>query len=77
MTPRRERVGDEVASLLSPVIVAQGVFLTDLADFEAMTTVYSTCFPSPQPVRTTVQVAGLPGGIKVEMDCVVVLLGSR
>ena len=50
-----------------------GVFLADIDDFAAMNGVYATYFPEPKPARTTVQVAALPGGIKVEIDCVVLL----
>ncbi len=54
-------------------VVRCGVFLADIKDFSAMNEVYATFFPDPKPARTTVQVAALPGGIKVEIDCVVVL----
>ena len=54
-------------------VVRCGVFLADIDDFAAMNEVYATFFPEPKPARTTVQVAALPGGIKVEIDCVVVL----
>ncbi len=54
-------------------VVRCGVFLADIADFNAMNGVYAPYFPDPKPARTTVQVAALPGGIKVEIDCVVVL----
>ena len=54
-------------------VVRCGVFLADINDFAAMNEVYATFFPEPKPARTTVQVAALPGGIKVEIDCVVVL----
>ena len=54
-------------------VVRCGVFLADIADFNAMNGVYASYFPDPKPARTTVQVAALPGGIKVEIDCVVVL----
>jgi 2-iminobutanoate/2-iminopropanoate deaminase len=54
-------------------VVRCGVFLADINDFAAMNTVYASFFPEPKPARTTVQVAALPGGIKVEVDCVVVL----
>ena len=54
-------------------VVRCGVFLADINDFAAMNGVYSSYFPEPKPARTTVQVAALPGGIKVEIDCVVVL----
>jgi 2-iminobutanoate/2-iminopropanoate deaminase len=54
-------------------VVRCGVFLADMDDFSAMNDVYASFFPEPRPARTTVQVAALPGGIKVEIDCVVVL----
>src|SRR5207344_2647343 len=54
-------------------VVRCGVFLADIDDFAAMNEVYATYFPDPKPARTTVQVAALPGGIQVEIDCVVVL----
>ena len=54
-------------------VVRCGVFLADIKDFAAMNEVYATFFPEPKPARTTVQVAALPGGIKVEIDCVVAL----
>ena len=54
-------------------VVRCGVFLADINDFEAMNEVYASFFPEPRPARTTVQVAALPGGIQVEIDCVVVL----
>jgi 2-iminobutanoate/2-iminopropanoate deaminase len=54
-------------------VVRCGVFLADISDFAAMNGVYAPYFPEPKPARTTVQVAALPGGIKVEIDCVVVL----
>jgi 2-iminobutanoate/2-iminopropanoate deaminase len=38
-----------------------------------MNAVYERAFPQPRPARTTIQVAGLPGGIRVEIDCVAVL----
>ena len=54
-------------------VVRCGVFLADIKDFAAMNGVYASFFPEPKPARTTVQVAALPGGIKVEIDCVVAL----
>jgi 2-iminobutanoate/2-iminopropanoate deaminase len=50
-----------------------GCFLADINDFDAMNGVYAGYFSEPRPARTTVQVAALPGGIKVEIDCVVLL----
>jgi 2-iminobutanoate/2-iminopropanoate deaminase len=49
-------------------VVRCGVWLTDLADFAGMNSVYATYFPDPKPARATVE-AGLVLG-KVEIDCI-------
>jgi 2-iminobutanoate/2-iminopropanoate deaminase len=51
-------------------VVKTTVFLTDLGDFAAMNAVYATFFPDPPPARSTVQVAALPKGFKVEIEVV-------
>ena len=55
-------------------VVKVNVFLVDLADFEEFNEVYRAAFAEPYPVRTTVQ-AGLPGGIRVEIEAVARLSG--
>jgi 2-iminobutanoate/2-iminopropanoate deaminase len=57
-------------------IVKTTVFLQDLADFAKMNSVYSEFFPENPPARSTVQVAALPKGALVEIECVA-LLNSR
>lgn len=52
-------------------VVRCGVFLADIADFDAMDAVYREFFPAPLPARTTVGAA--LAGILVEIDCVAVL----
>jgi 2-iminobutanoate/2-iminopropanoate deaminase len=52
-------------------VVRCGVFLADMADFQAMNSVYTEFFPSPLPTRTTVGVS--LAGFLVEIDCVAVL----
>jgi 2-iminobutanoate/2-iminopropanoate deaminase len=49
-------------------VVRCGVWLTDLADFAGMNSVYATYFPDPKPARATVE-AGLVLG-RVEIDCI-------
>jgi 2-iminobutanoate/2-iminopropanoate deaminase len=49
------------------------IYLTDYEDFEAINAVYARYLSEPFPVRTTVQVAGLPLGAKVQIDTVVAL----
>ena len=56
-------------------VVKVNVFLVDLADFEEFNEVYRAAFSEPYPVRTTVQ-AGLPGGIRVEIEAVARLSGA-
>ena len=52
-------------------VVKTTVFLTDLAHFSAMNEVYKEYFGTAQPpARSTVQVAGLPLGALVEIECV-------
>lgn len=46
------------------------VFLADIGDFEAMNAVYRQYFPRNKPARTTVGVAGLPLGARVEIECI-------
>lgn len=45
-------------------------FLVDLNDFAAFNSVYATYFDSDQPARSTFQVAKLPLGVLVEVECV-------
>jgi 2-iminobutanoate/2-iminopropanoate deaminase len=60
----------------SGVTLAQAVkttvFLMDMADFAAMNAVYAEFFPAAPPARSTVQVAGLPRGARVEIELVAV-----
>jgi 2-iminobutanoate/2-iminopropanoate deaminase len=53
-------------------VVKTTVFLTDLAEFGAMNDVYRQAFAEPFPARSTFQVAGLPGGADVEIECIAV-----
>ena len=53
-------------------VVKTTVFLTDLADFATMNGVYANFFTEPFPARSTVQVAALPKGAKVEIEAIAV-----
>jgi 2-iminobutanoate/2-iminopropanoate deaminase len=44
------------------------VFVIDLADFTTVNAVYGEAFGTHRPARSTVQVAGLPGGALVEIE---------
>ncbi|MCS6773090.1 MAG: RidA family protein [Thermoflexales bacterium] len=49
------------------------VFLKSMSDFAAMNAVYATYFPAPPPARSTVEVAQLPRGVRVEIECIAAL----
>jgi 2-iminobutanoate/2-iminopropanoate deaminase len=46
------------------------VYLADMAHFSAMNDVYAGYFTAPAPARATVQAAGLPKNVLVEIDCI-------
>jgi reactive intermediate/imine deaminase len=55
-------------------VVRTTVFLVDLADFALVNGLYAEMFGAGvSPARACVQVAALPKGAKVEIDCVAVL----
>ncbi len=51
-------------------VVKTTVFLLSMDDFAAMNGVYATFFPDPPPARSTVAVAGLPKGARVEIEAI-------
>lgn len=51
-------------------IVKCNVYLTDMADFAAMNTAYAEHFEEPYPARTTIGVAALPLGARVEIEMI-------
>lgn len=51
-------------------VVKTTVFLQDMNDFAKVNEVYSAALGSARPARTTVAVAGLPRGVRVEIDAV-------
>jgi 2-iminobutanoate/2-iminopropanoate deaminase len=53
-------------------VVKTTLFLTDLADGPTVGTIYAKRFPAPYPARSTVQVAALPAGARVELEAIAV-----
>lgn len=51
-------------------VIKTTVFLTDLADFSVVNGIYASRFPENPPARSCVQVAGLPGGSKIEIELI-------
>lgn len=54
-------------------VVRTNVFLTDMRDFPRMNEVYARAMGDARPARSTVQVAGLPRGVLVEIDLIAAL----
>lgn len=54
-------------------IAKVNVFLTDLGNFATLNKIMAEYFVEPYPARAAIQVAALPKGANVEMDCVVEL----
>lgn len=52
-------------------VVKTTVYLQDMADFPKVNDVYGRVIGRARPARSTVQVAGLPRGVLVEIDAVV------
>ena len=51
-------------------VVKTTVFLADLADFAKMNEVYARYLGKEPPARSTIQAAGLPRGVKIEIDVI-------
>lgn len=52
-------------------VVKTTIYLADLSDFALVNEVYGRSFTDNPPARATVQVAGLPRGVRVEIDAIV------
>ncbi len=53
-------------------VVKTTVFMKDLNDFSDFNTIYGEYFDKPYPARSCVQVAALPKGGLVEIECLVI-----
>lgn len=60
----------EAAGLSFAHVVKTTVFLLDMSDFAAVNAVYAKYFDATKPARSTVAVAGLPKGARVEVDAI-------
>jgi len=71
-----ERVMSNLAAVLEAAgsslsrVLKTTVFLADMADFAAMNEVYARAFGDHRPARSTVAAAGLPRGVRVEIEVV-------
>lgn len=79
ITEQTERVMQNLAAILEASgtsfqrAVRTTCFLANLDDFEAFNAVYARWFIDAPPSRSTVQVAKLPRGVLVEVDCIAAL----
>jgi 2-iminobutanoate/2-iminopropanoate deaminase len=60
----------EAAGTTLDRLVKTTVFLADLGDFAAMNEVYARHVGGSPPARSTVEVAALPSGAKVEIEAI-------
>jgi 2-iminobutanoate/2-iminopropanoate deaminase len=51
-------------------VVKTTIFLADMGDFATVNGVYGRYVPDPPPARSTVQVAALPKGGRVEIEAI-------
>lgn len=71
-----ERILDNLTAVLAAAgsgldrVMKTTVFLADMGDFAAMNEVYAKRFGDHRPARSTIAVAGLPRGARVEIECV-------
>ncbi|MBE6604106.1 MAG: RidA family protein [Ruminococcaceae bacterium] len=82
MSERIEEQAVQALTNLKNVLAAAGVgmenvvktvvFLADLADFAVVNGIYESFFKAPFPARSCVQVAAIPKGAKLEIECIAV-----
>jgi 2-iminobutanoate/2-iminopropanoate deaminase len=60
----------DAAGLTFAHAVKTTIFLTDMGDFTAVNDVYRSYMVEPYPARSTIAVAALPAGAKVEIEMI-------
>ena len=76
ITEQTEQVMQNLSAILEEAgsglanLVKTTVFLTDLGDFAAMNEVYARHVGDRPPARSTIQVAALPSGARVEIEAI-------
>lgn len=51
-------------------VVKTTIFMIDLSEFETVNRIYGEHFEPPYPARSTVQVAALPRGARIEIEAI-------
>jgi 2-iminobutanoate/2-iminopropanoate deaminase len=76
VSAQTEQVMKNLNAVLSNAGVSWGevakttIFLADMGDFAKVNEVYTKHLGNSRPARSTVAVAGLPRGVRVEIECV-------
>jgi 2-iminobutanoate/2-iminopropanoate deaminase len=71
-----ERIIENIGAVLCAAgylyadVVKTTIFLIDMNDFAAVNAVYERFFGATKPARSTVAVAALPRGARVEIECI-------
>ena len=74
--PETERVMANLTAILDAAgatwadVVKTTIFLTDIGDFAAVNAIYGRFLADPPPARSTVGVAALPKGARVEIEAI-------
>jgi 2-iminobutanoate/2-iminopropanoate deaminase len=76
VTAQTEQVMKNLTAVLSNAgcswaeVAKTTIFLVDMADFAKVNEVYAKYIGGSRPARSTVAVAGLPRGVRVEIECI-------
>lgn len=76
VTEQTRRVMQNIGAVLGDLglvfddVVKTTIFVTDIADFEAVNAVYGEFVGDAKPARSTVEVSALPGGFVVEIETI-------
>ena len=71
-----EQVLKNMAAVLSAAgssldqVIKTTIFLANMADFPVVNGIYAEAFGDHKPARSTVQVAALPLGASIEIECI-------
>jgi 2-iminobutanoate/2-iminopropanoate deaminase len=82
ITEQTRRVLDNIAAVLRSEeltfanVVKTTIFLTDLDDFQTVNEIYGSYFKNEPPARSTVQVAALPKGARLEIEVIAIANNS-
>ena len=74
VTAQAERVLANIRAILGDIggsltdVAKATIFLVDLGDFADVNAVYAAAFGDHRPARSTIQVAALPAGARVEIE---------